>query len=90
MVQVRATGLIGIDDFEFTGDGDEVIAALDAPNTVARIRPGHATTTILTGADGLQNPTSVPVRGNTLYVFSAACTTATDPNMLLTRVPRRS
>lgn len=88
-VQVKATGLTGIDDFDFTGDGDEVVAALDAPNTVVRIRPGQAATTVLTGADGLQNPTSVALRGTTLYVLSAAYTTATDPNLLLTRVPRR-
>jgi hypothetical protein len=86
---VRATGLAGIDDFAFTGDGDEVVAALNAPNTVVRIRPGRSTTTVLTAADGLQNPTSVALRGSTLYVLSAACTTATDPHLLLTRVPRR-
>ncbi|GAA0221610.1 hypothetical protein [Cryptosporangium japonicum] len=88
--EVKATGLAGIDDFEFTGAGDEVIAALDAPNTVVRVRPGHAPTTVLTGADGLQNPTSVALRGTTLYVLSAAYTTAKDPNLLLTRAPRRS
>ncbi|GAA0537751.1 hypothetical protein GCM10010172_18860 [Paractinoplanes ferrugineus] len=88
-VQVKATGLSGIDDFAFTGSGDEVLAARDAPNTVVRIRPGHPVTTVLDGADGLQNPTSVALRGNTLYVLSAAYTTATDPNLLLVRAPRR-
>ncbi|MFD7973597.1 hypothetical protein [Streptomyces clavifer] len=33
-------------------------------------------------ADGLQNPTSVALHGNDVYVLSAACTTATDPNLL--------
>lgn len=88
-VQVKATNLAGIDDFAFTGTGDEVIAALNAPSTVVLIRPGHPTTTILSSADGLQNPTSVALRGNTLYVLSAAYLTATDPNLLLTRAPRR-
>jgi hypothetical protein len=55
--------LAGIDDFAFTGNGDEVIAALHASNTVVRIRPGRAMTTRLTGADGLQNLTSVALRG---------------------------
>ncbi len=77
------------DDFAFTGDGDEVIAALNAPNAVVRIRPGRSWTTVLTSADGLQNPTSVALRGSTLYVLSAAYTTATDPHLLLTRIPRR-
>jgi hypothetical protein len=30
----------------------------------------------------------VALRGNTLYVLSAAYLTATDPNLLLTRTPR--
>jgi sugar lactone lactonase YvrE len=88
-VQVRATGVAGIDDFAFTGHGDEVIAALNGPNSVVRIRPGNAVTTLLTGADGLQNPTSVAVRGSTVYVLSAAYLTATDPNLLLARFSRR-
>ncbi|RPK72998.1 hypothetical protein EES45_31250 [Streptomyces sp. ADI97-07] len=33
-------------------------------------------------ADGLRNPTSVALRGNDVYVLSAACTTATAPNLL--------
>ena len=76
--QVKATGLAGIDDFAFTGNGDEIIAALNAPNTVVRIRPGHRTTTLLSAADGLQNPTSIALRGNTLYVLNAAYATTTD------------
>jgi hypothetical protein len=39
--------------------------------------------------DGLQNPTSVAVRDNTAHVFSAACTTATDPNLLLAKLSCR-
>jgi streptogramin lyase len=86
-VQVRATGLAGIDDIAFTGDGDEVLAALNGPNTVVRITADGRASTILTAADGLQNPTSVAVRGNTVYVFSAAYTTQTDPNLILTPRP---
>jgi hypothetical protein len=41
-------------------------------------------TTVLSAADGLQNPTSVAVRGNTAYVISAAYFTLTDPNLILT------
>jgi hypothetical protein len=82
---VKATGLAGIDDFEFTGNGDEVLAALNGPNTVVRIRPG-VTTTFLTAKDGLQNPTSLAVRGKTVYVLNAAYTTATDPNLMLARL----
>jgi len=87
VVQVKATGLAGIDDFEFTGNGDEVLAALNGPNTVVRIRPGSATTTVLTAQNGLQNPTSLAVRGKTVYVLNAAYTTATDPNLMLASLP---
>jgi hypothetical protein len=37
----------------------------------------------------LQNPTSVAVRDNTAHVFSAAYTTATDPNLLLAKLSCR-
>ncbi|WP_329527895.1 hypothetical protein [Streptomyces sp. NBC_01462] len=88
-VRTTATGLTGIDDFAFTGRGDEILAALDGPGTVVRIRPDGTSSTVLTAADGLQNPTSVALRRGTLYVLSAAYTTATDPNLLLAPVPGR-
>jgi sugar lactone lactonase YvrE len=84
--QVRASGMVGIDDFTFTGRGDEILAALNAPNAVVRIRPDGTRTTLLDAGDGLQNPTSVALRGNEVYVFSAAYTTATDPNLLHARL----
>ncbi|MFE7759733.1 SMP-30/gluconolactonase/LRE family protein [Streptomyces sp. NPDC057418] len=80
--QVKASGMAGIDDFAFTGRGNEVLAALNAPNTVVRIRPDGTSTTVLDAADGLQNPTSVALRGKDVYVLSAAYTTAADPNLL--------
>lgn len=80
--QVKASGLVGIDDFTFTGRGDEVLAALNAPNTVVRISPDGTSSTVLDAGDGLQNPTSVALRGKDVYVLSAAYTTATDPNLL--------
>ena len=93
--QVEATGLIGLDDFAFTGRGDELIAALNGPNQVLRIRPDGSNgadgsvTTLLDTADGLQNPTSVAIRGDEVYVLSAAYTTNTDPNLLRARLGAR-
>ena len=84
--QVRATGLAGIDDFAFTGHGDQVLATRDPQNTVVRIEANGTWTTVLTAADGLQNPTSVAVRADTAYVPSAAYSTKKDPNLLLARV----
>ncbi|MFE7778533.1 hypothetical protein ACFU5O_32570 [Streptomyces sp. NPDC057445] len=82
--RVAATGLTGIDDFAFTGHGDDqIIAALNTVNQVALIRPDGTHTTVLTAADGLQGPTSIALRGDTVYVMSAAYLTAKDPNLIL-------
>lgn len=83
--QVRASGLAGIDDFAFTGRGDDVLAALNGPNTVVSIDSHGTHTTVLDAGDGLQNPTSVALHGTQVYVLSAAYTTATDPNLLRAR-----
>ncbi|MGW2441253.1 hypothetical protein ACWCY1_31610 [Streptomyces goshikiensis] len=82
-VQTWATGLAGIDDFVFTGHGDQILAALNGPGEVALVQPDGAHSTVLTAADGLQNPTSIALRGDTAYVLSAAYVTAKDPNLLL-------
>jgi sugar lactone lactonase YvrE len=78
--RIRAGGLPTIDDFAFTGD--EILAAVNHTDTVVRIRPDGTETIVLTGADGLQNPTSVVLRGGGAYVFDAAYVTHTDPNIL--------
>ncbi|MFJ8948097.1 SMP-30/gluconolactonase/LRE family protein [Streptomyces sp. NPDC102395] len=84
---VRARGLEGIDDFAFTGRGDEILAALNGPGKVVRIAADGTSTTVLDASDGLQNPTSVAVRGKDVYVPSAAYVTAADPNLLHARLP---
>ena len=89
-VRVAATGLVGIDDFAFVGAGDRrVIATLNGPNTVVSIDAAGRSRTLMTVADGLQNPTSVAVRGRTFYVLSAAYTTGVDPNLALATLPGR-
>jgi hypothetical protein len=52
------------------------------------IRPDGSQQTVLTGADGLSNPSSVAIRGGTVYVLSAAYLTQTDPNILLASLHR--
>ncbi|AUG82156.1 hypothetical protein CFP65_7585 [Kitasatospora sp. MMS16-BH015] len=79
--QVRATGLTSIDDFAFTGQGDTLLATLNPLAEVALVRPDGSHTIVLTAADGLTNPTSVAVRGGTVYVTDAAYG-GTDPNLL--------
>lgn len=86
-VQTRATGLTSVDDFAFTGRGDQLVATLDSANAVVLVQPDGTQKTLLTAADGLQNPTSVAVRGTTAYVLSAAYLTQKDPNLILARIP---
>jgi hypothetical protein len=87
-VLTRATGLTGIDDFAFTGRGDQILAALNGPSEVALVQPDGSHSIVLSPADGLQNPTSIALRGHTVYVMSAAYVTATDPNLLLAHLDR--
>ncbi|GGW77590.1 hypothetical protein GCM10010350_73370 [Streptomyces galilaeus] len=46
----------------------------------------RGTTTVLDATGGLQNPTSVALRGKDVYVLSAAYTTGSDPNLLRARL----
>ncbi|MBM2619429.1 hypothetical protein JIG36_28135 [Actinoplanes sp. LDG1-06] len=84
-----ASGLAGIDDFDFTGHGEQVLASLVTENKVVLAGGGRPTTTVLTPADGLSNPTSVLVHGGHAYVPSAAYTTQKDPNLLVARLGGR-
>jgi hypothetical protein len=87
-VTVAAT-VPGVDDFVFTGAGDTFLAAINSAGQVDMVRPGGTPTIVLTRADGLQNPTSMAVRGNTVYVANAASPTLTDPNLLITHLAGR-
>ncbi|MFF4550524.1 SMP-30/gluconolactonase/LRE family protein [Streptomyces sp. NPDC001406] len=85
-IQTKATDMPGIDDIAFTGHDDQLLAALDGPNEVALVQPNGSHSTVLTSADGLQNPTSIALRGDTVYVLNAGWLTANDPNLILARL----
>ncbi|WP_137988882.1 SMP-30/gluconolactonase/LRE family protein [Streptomyces vilmorinianum] len=86
-IETRATGLTWIDDFAFTGHDDTVLATLIMDSELALVRPDGTHTVVLTGQDGLSNPTSVAVRGETVYVPSASYfAPVKDPNLLLARL----
>ncbi|MFG2838325.1 hypothetical protein ACGFYE_25335 [Streptomyces zaomyceticus] len=89
-IETRATGLTSIDDFAFTGHGDTVLAALNQVDELELVRPDGTHRTVLTRADGLDNPTSVAVRAKTVYVNSAAFFNPVDPdpNLLLARISK--
>jgi len=80
-VRVVASDLAGIDDFAFTGRGDQIIATLNPTSEVVLV-DGDSHTTVLSEDDGLTNPTSVLVRGDTIYVASAAYVNQDSPNLL--------
>ncbi|MER7518983.1 hypothetical protein [Streptomyces sp. NPDC126499] len=90
-IETRASGLDFIDDFAFTRHGDTVLAALIESNRLELVRPDGTHKTVLTEADGLDNPTSVAVGGKTVYVNSAAFfnTVDPDPNLLLATLKRK-
>ncbi|MEU4523364.1 hypothetical protein AB0F52_32215 [Amycolatopsis sp. NPDC024027] len=80
--RVVASGLGPVDDFAF--HGEDVVAAVNQENRVITI--GHdGVRTILSISDGLANPTSVAVRGDTLYVADSAYFGGS-PNLLRTRL----
>jgi sugar lactone lactonase YvrE len=81
-----AQGVTGIDDFAFTGQGDTVLAAQDPISQASIVYPDGTHQTVLTAADGLSNPTSVAVRGSTVYITSGAYFTQVDPNLLLAKL----
>ncbi|CAM5647853.1 hypothetical protein [Streptomyces narbonensis] len=86
-VETRATGLSWIDDFAFTGHGDTVLAALIMDNALALVRPDGTHKVVLNAQDGLSSPTSVAVRGKTVYVPSSSFfTEVKDPNLLLAQL----
>jgi len=86
--QVRATGLTNVDDFAFTGRGDQVLAALFGPNQVVLVDEDGTHRTVLGAGDGLENPTAVAVRHHTVYVDGSARATRVDPNLVLARLDR--
>jgi sugar lactone lactonase YvrE len=85
--KVVASGLGPVDDFAF--HGDTVVAAINQDDRVSVIAPDGSSRTVLTAADGLDNPTSTAVRGDTLYITDAAYFTGTDPNLLVTSTALR-
>ncbi|MEV1019545.1 hypothetical protein [Streptomyces sp. NPDC050264] len=87
--QIKASGLDSVDDFAFTGRGDQLLAALNLPSKVVLITPGRPDHTVLDQSDGLQNTTSVAVDKDTVYVTSGALTTGGDANLLTAHLHRR-
>jgi len=87
-VRTVVTGMAGaIDNFVFVPGTDLILAALVVANEVVLIQDGQAHA-VLTGADGLSNPTSVAVQRDTVYVGDGAVAGGGDPNLLIAHIDR--
>jgi hypothetical protein len=85
-ISTFATGLATIDDFNFVGSGNEIVAALNRDNQVALVAPDGAHSILLDASDGLEGPTSIVVRSHTLYVASGGYFTGQNPNILVAQL----
>ncbi|MDX3191265.1 hypothetical protein PV458_22900 [Streptomyces sp. MN03-5084-2B] len=86
--QVRAVGLAGIDDFDFTGRGTEVLAAINQTSKLVRVGPDGAQETLLDAGEGMEGTTAVAVRGNRVYVTNGANLAGNNPDLLLAQLRR--
>ncbi|WP_410585976.1 hypothetical protein [Amycolatopsis sp. lyj-23] len=84
--RVRAAGLPGIDDFDFTGRGTEILAAINQSSELVRVGPDGSRQTLLDAEDGMEGTTAVAVRGNRVYVTNGANLAANHPHLLLARL----
>jgi hypothetical protein len=85
-ISTFATGLATIDDFNFVGSGDEIVAALNRDNQVALVAPNGSHSILLDASDGLEGPTSIVVRSHTIYVASGGYFTGQNPNILIAQL----
>ncbi|MDG4810065.1 hypothetical protein O7634_25210 [Micromonospora sp. WMMD1120] len=83
--ELRASGIVNVDDFDFVGRSNVVVAALNVSNQVVVIQPDGTYTVALTAEDGLNIATAIGIRGTTAYVTSGSflLTSGQDPNLLL-------
>jgi DNA-binding beta-propeller fold protein YncE len=86
-VKVVATGLTSADDLVFPGSGDTALIALERLNEVIAVAPDGSKTTLLTAKNGVIDPTSLAIRGNTVYVDNAAYFGG-QPNLMIARLDR--
>jgi len=88
--EVRATGLEGIDDFDFTGRSTEILAAINQTSKLVRVGADGAQETLLDAEDGMQGTTAVAVRGNRVHVTNGANLAGNDPTLLLAKLRHTS
>lgn len=85
-VAVHATGLVGIDDFDFTGRGDEILAALNDTSELVGVAADGTHRVLLDGDDGLQGTTAVVVREDTAFISNGALRDGDRPALRVARL----
>jgi hypothetical protein len=85
-VAVHATGLAGIDDFDFTGRGDQILAALNDTSELVGVAADGTHRVLLDGDDGLQGTTAVVVREDTAFISNGALREGDRPALRVARL----
>jgi hypothetical protein len=85
-VAVHATSLAGIDDFDFTGRGDEILAALNDTSELVGVAADGTHRVLLDGDDGLQGTTAVVVREDTAFISNGALRDGDRPALRVARL----
>jgi hypothetical protein len=83
---VHATGLPRIDDFDFTGNGDEILAALNDSNEVVGVAADGTHRVLLDADDGLQGTTAVVVHEDTAFISNGALFQGDRPALRVARL----
>jgi hypothetical protein len=83
---VHATGLAGIDDFDFTGRGDEILAALNDTSELVSVAANGTHRVLLDADDGLQGTTAVVVREDTAFITNGALREGDRPALRVARL----
>ena len=86
---VHATGLAGVDDFDFAGRGDEILAALNDTSEVVGVAADGTRRVLLDGGDGLQGTTAVVVRDGTVFITNGALREGDRPALRVARLVER-
>ncbi|QYN35581.1 hypothetical protein K1T35_46055 [Pseudonocardia sp. DSM 110487] len=85
-VAVHATGLAGIDDFDFTGRGDEILAALNDTSELVGVAADGTHRVLLDGDDGVEGTTAVVVRDETVFISNGALREGDRPALRVARL----
>jgi hypothetical protein len=83
---VHAADLAGIDDFDFTGRGDEILAALNDTSELVGVAADGTRRVLLDGDDGLQGTTAVVVREDTAFITNGALRQGDRPALRVARL----